>query len=311
MLCWSERPRPVVLDGGLASELQRRGQHVRAPQWTNEPLFTNNGRDLLRSIHTEYVDAGADVITANTFRTGLRALRRIGLDERDSARLTTLAVQEARSAAGSKRGRRPLVAGSVAPVEDCYRPDLVPSDKELVAEHRWLARQLSGAGVDFILAETMNSLKEARIVIESARGADLSVVVSFVCTSGARILSGEQLKVAAQEAQDIGAEAVLVNCTSPSDTEEAIAVLRDHCRIPIGAYPNLEDRSTIADWTPVDRHVPSVWSAEEFASMAATWLHTYRLSVIGACCGSAPEHIAALVRLVHTAYPDHSGQSRS
>ncbi len=117
------KKRPLILDGAMGTELQRRGANTLLPLWSAEALVLSPA--LVRQIHEEYIRAGADIITANTFRTTRRTFVRTGLPDR-SQRLTTTALSLARQAREAFRDRDILVAGSIAPLEDCYRPELVP-----------------------------------------------------------------------------------------------------------------------------------------------------------------------------------------
>ncbi|NYD52549.1 S-methylmethionine-dependent homocysteine/selenocysteine methylase [Actinomadura luteofluorescens] len=290
---------PLWLDGGTATELQRAGMSVDGPWWTNRAMNSEAARTRLRGIHQGYLDAGAQVITANTFRSNLRALSRLGLFDAGLAWMVHAAVGVAESAVRAcQDGRapdagRPRIAGSVGPVEDCYRPDLVPPDDELRAEHRWLATELMRVGVDLVLVETMNSEREARIALEEVRRAGARAWVGFVCDADARLLSGEKLTEAAAAVERDGAEAVLVNCTGPADSETALRALRDACSGPIGAYPNIEDRDGIPRSAHVDRHVPAALGPDEFADLIARWDAEFSLDVAGGCCGTTPAHLAA------------------
>jgi S-methylmethionine-dependent homocysteine/selenocysteine methylase len=283
--------RPVLLDGALATELQRHGVALTAPWMTTAPLLGEDGRRLLGRIHAGYVAAGAQVITANTFRANLRALVRGGMDLERAGRLVRAAVGIARQAADHGVAR---VAASIAPVEDCYRPELVPAVADLRAEHGWMARMVAEAGADIGLVETMNSVREARVAVESVVRAGLVPWVSFVCSAGARLLSGEELDGAVRAVEEAGASVVMVNCTAVEWVDECLLALRAAARVPIGVYPNIEDRTGIPDWTHVAGHVPVGCGVAEFAQATAGWLDKYRLDVVGGCCGSTPDHIAAL-----------------
>jgi S-methylmethionine-dependent homocysteine/selenocysteine methylase len=275
--------RTLRLDGATATELQRGGIPVTAPWWTTRAVLNDQRRGVLRGIHERYLRAGADVITANTLRCNLRTLQRAGLQEAGPAWMVHAAVGvalAARLAAGTADTR---IVASVAPVEDCYRPDLVPADDELRTEHAWLATELSRAGVADVLVETMNTEREARIALRAAQDAGSRAWVSFACTADARLLSGEPLAAAAKAVESDGAGMVLVNCTTPEHTEECLRVLAGACAGPIGAYPNLEDRDGSSAQTP-----------ETFADLATRWRDDYGLALVGGCCGSTPEHIAAL-----------------
>lgn len=287
---------PIVLDGGVATELQRAGLSVREPWWTTRALLTDVNRRLLRSAHVAYLAAGARVITANTFRTNLRALRQTRLDGAGQAWMVHAAVGVAQAARNEAGVPDALIAGSIGPVEDCYRPDLVPPDDELRAEHGWLVRQLARSGVDLFLIETMNTIREARIAVEQVLSAGGRSWVSFVCAEDGTLLSGEPVTGAVHAVQRDGAEAVLVNCTSPQATEAALPALCRGRYGLIGAYPNIEDRRGLPPHAHVDRPMPDTLEPEEFAELVARWRTEYGLDIIGGCCGTTPAHIAAAHR---------------
>ncbi|MFD7134578.1 homocysteine S-methyltransferase family protein [Streptomyces sp. NPDC059894] len=286
---------PVLVDGAKGTELQRLGISVTEPWWTSAALLDLEGQRQLADIHRQYAAAGADLATAITFRTNRRTLLRAGADEHAAEVLVRRAVALAR---GSVRpdpdGRSPVLAASVIPVEDCYRPSLVPPDGELREEHAWMVRQLAAEGVDLVLAETMNTVREAVAVVDGCVREGLPVWVSFVCGPDGALLSGESVTDAARAVAAAGAALVCVNCTTLEDTDRVLARWSHDCPVPFGAYPNLEDRSGIADWTPVDRYVPVRHEPEEFADLMADRTARYGLSLVGGCCGSTPDHIAAL-----------------
>jgi S-methylmethionine-dependent homocysteine/selenocysteine methylase len=292
-------PATLRLDGGTATELRRAGISLSAPWWTTRAVLTDARRTVLRDAHERFLSAGADVITANTFRCNLRTLSRAGLLDAGLAWMVHAAVGVALAARNAAGTPRTLIAASVAPVEDCYRPDLVPSDEELRAEHAWLATELRRSTVvDLTLIETMNSEREARIALEAALASGSRAWVSFVCDGGARLLSGEPLDRVAKAVEADGAEAVLVNCTALAQTEDCLRALREACAGPIGAYPNVEDRSGVPRWTHVDGELPAALEPEAFGELMARWRQDYDLAMVGGCCGATPEHIAAMSRLV-------------
>ena len=283
--------RSVLLDGGVATELARAGVPVTAPWWTSAALVNGDWRRVLRSVHAEYLGAGAQIFTANTFRCNLRALRRVGLDRAGYTWMVQAAVGVARAARCDAGDGRSLIAGSIAPVEDCYRPDLVPPDDDLRAEHGWLATELLRAGVDLVLIETMSTVREARIALDEVLAAGGRAWVSFVCSDGGRLLSGEPVGEIARAVEADGAEAVLVNCTPLAQTEECLRELADACHGPIGAYPNAEQRSSAsANGDPT----PTAVGPDEFAETVWRWRDELGATLLGGCCGTRPAHIATL-----------------
>jgi S-methylmethionine-dependent homocysteine/selenocysteine methylase len=273
---------PLRLDGGVATELERAGLPMAAPWWTTRALLTEERRRVLRGVHTGYLASGAQLVTANTFRCNLRALRGAGVDRAGYAWMVQAAVGVAAAARNEAGTRDTLVAGSMGPAADAYRPDLVPPDDDLRAEHRWLAVEMLRAGVDLVLIETMNTAREARIALEQVLGAGGRAWVSFVCGDGGRLLSGEPLAEVARAVEADGAEAVLVNCSPIGATETCLRELAEACDGPIGAYPNVEGRSA----------APA--GPDEFADALARWHAELGASLLGGCCGTTPAHIAAL-----------------
>jgi S-methylmethionine-dependent homocysteine/selenocysteine methylase len=281
----------TLLDGALGTELTRRGCDTRLPLWSARALM--DAPEVVRRIHADYADAGAEVLTANTFRTNTRALARAGLPDQVAA-LTRLAVTLAREGAAG----RARVAGSMAPVEDCYTPDLVPDDDALMREHAELANALAYAGCDLILVETMNTVREAAIAAAAAARTGLPVWVSFTLGGDDRLLSGETLAEAVRAIRALGPEALLVNCIPVAQVSSALGELRQaigDSRTRIGAYANVGHVDDEVGWTLTDAVSPSA-----YAVAAHEWL-AIGASLIGGCCGTTPAHIAAIRNLRESA----------
>jgi len=293
-----ERETCVVLDGGLATELHCAGIAMQAPRWSAQALLTTQGRAAVAQCHSAFLQAGADVITANTFRTNLRALRRVGAGPSAAERLTRVAVDLADQAV-AERGGTAVVAASVAPVEDCYDPSAVPDDLTLEAEHCFFASLLAQLGVELALIETMNCIREAVIATRAARRHGLASWVSFVAGADARLLSGESLADAAAAVARAGAEAVLVNCCDLAVTQRALVALQS-CGLPIGAYPNIENRSEAESLTTTP--LPASLGSVGFAIALTGLMGDFSLSIAGGCCGATPAHIrhlAASIELIN------------
>jgi S-methylmethionine-dependent homocysteine/selenocysteine methylase len=273
----------LLLDGATGTELERRGVRTALPLWSAPALFEHP--DLVEQIHADYASAGAELITANTFRTQRRTLARGGLGER-AAELTRRAVELARR--GAHAGARPaFVVGSAPTLEDCYRPDLVPDPRALEREHAEHARNLADAGVDAVLVETMNTAREAVAATRAVAELGLVPLVSFVCGEGARLLSGEELAASADAACEAGARAVLVNCLPPSHVTACLPVLA-RCGVPFGVYANLGAPNDDTGFTRSDDCSPG-----DFAAHAARWAAA-GAQLVGGCCGTAPAHIHAI-----------------
>ncbi len=285
-------PRPILLDGATGTELNRRGVDTGLPLWSANALL--QAPDVLRQVHMDYLAAGAEVITANTFRTHRRTLARAGLGDR-APELTYLAIQIARQAtslyAGHPKGRSTpdaFIAGSLAPLEDCYSPELVPPQEECEREHAEMARNLAEAGADLILIETMNTVREAEAAAEAARQTGLPFAVSFVCRADGRLFSGETVVDAAHALERFGPRMLGINCTPTPSIHHPLRELRAATHLPIYGYANVGHTDDIQGWTNTDDVSP-----DEYAALAHRWL-TLGLRMVGGCCGTTPAHIRAL-----------------
>ena len=147
----------------MGSDLDRRGLPTTLPLWSAVGLLERP--DLVRQIHLENLLAGADVITTDTFRTTARTLRKAGLDPARAPELDALAVRLAVEARAEAARPEALIAGSIAPLEDCYLPTFETPPEVALAEHRAQAGSLAAAGVDLIMVETMPTAAEAEIAL--------------------------------------------------------------------------------------------------------------------------------------------------
>jgi S-methylmethionine-dependent homocysteine/selenocysteine methylase len=282
-----EESTTLLLDGATGTELERRDVQTTLPLWSAWAL--SERPDVVEQIHADYVDAGVDAITANTFRTQRRTLALGGWENRVDE-LTQRAVTLARSAASrAEPGRRVFVLGSAPTLEDCYRPDLVPRDEALVREHRAHAEALATAGVDGLIVETMNTIREAVTATRAARATGLPVLVSFVCWEGAKLLSGEPLGDALVAVEREGPVALLVNCLPATHVPACLEVLASH-EHPFGAYANLGTPEPVTGFSRREDCTP-----EQFAAQLSVWTDA-GARIVGGCCGTTPHHLRAAVR---------------
>lgn len=264
----------TLLDGPVGTELAARGIPTPLPQWSAWALA--HYPEVVAAIHREYAAAGATVHTANTFRTKRRCF------PDDWEELARRAVRLAREAVPP--GQR--VAGSIAPLEDCYSPWASPPDPR--PEHRELAFVLADAGADLLLCETFPHVGEGLVALEEAVATGLPSWISFTAGPEANLLTPEQVHDAAQRARERGAAAVLVNCIPAARTLEFVQALAG-AGLPFGAYANAGAPDEEIGWRPAPL------GAERYADLAERWVAA-GAAIVGSCCGTGPEHIAALRR---------------
>jgi S-methylmethionine-dependent homocysteine/selenocysteine methylase len=283
---------PLLLDAAMGTELQRRDADTKLPLWSAAALIRDP--ELVWTIHSDEVSAGAEILTANTFRTHARSLAKAGLAER-SGELGALAVQLAHQAAAAP-GRDIFVAGSLSPLEDCYRPDLVPDDAALAREHGAQARFLAEAGVDLILAETHNTIREAVAALRAAKATGVPVFVSMVTDGSGRLLSGESIADAARALLPLEPDALGINCVPAARLGSDLAALAAAAPgVPLVAYGNLGLPDDSRGWAFTEEVSP-----EEYVEHAPTWLST-GARVVGGCCGTTPAFTRALRAMIDVA----------
>lgn len=287
----------VLLDGAVGTELDRRGVATRLPLWSAIGLL--DAPEVVLAIHADYVRAGADILTANTFRTTRRTFAKVAGSSFDGAALNKLAVDLAREA-GRSVGRDVLVAGSIAPLEDCYSPLLSPPFEIALTEHREQSRWLAEGGADLLMIETMPSASEAEAAVIAAVETGLDVTVGFVVGADRRLLSGESLSEAVSRVERHGVVAVLVNCAPAMVIGQTITQLASLTDLPVGGYANLGVIEDTVGWSS-DQSVDGT----AYANAVAEWV-ARGARIVGGCCGTRPDQIASVRAML-----DERGSSRT
>ena len=260
----------------MGTELAARGVPTPPPGWSAYAL--EHAGETVAQIHRDYVAAGATVHTANTFRTKRRTLgarwERAALRALDLARAVL------------PQGHR--LAGSIAPLEDCYCPEKSPSEPR--PEHRELARLLAREGVELLLCETFAHPGEALIAVEEAVATGVETWVALTAGPAGNLLSPAALRAAAEACAAAGASACLVNCVAASRTLPFVHALCD-LGVPIGVYANAGEPEELVGW----QHRGDRLAAARYLELARQWLGA-GVTIVGGCCGTGPLHIEALAR---------------
>jgi S-methylmethionine-dependent homocysteine/selenocysteine methylase len=267
---------PIVMDGGMGSELELRGVHVpRAPWWSAWNLKYTP--ESVSQIHADYVAAGATIHTTNTFRTKRSD---IGTEWRA---LTELAYQLCRRAIPAHH----RVAGSISPVRDCYDRSAAPHDAFVF--HREAASLLASLGVDVLLCETFASVDEALTAVSECVRTGTATWVSFTSGPQNNLLSPYAFAQAARRAVDAGAECVIIGCTP---AVSILPYLQEIATLPVrkGVLANAGCVEDGIGWADAPR------GPEVYARMARSWFDA-GASVIGGCCGIRPVHIRAVAEV--------------
>ncbi len=260
----------VVLDGAIGTVLSDLGIATPAPLWSAAAVRDNP--DVIAALHAAYAAAGATVHTAATFRSAAASAGSA------SAALTRRAVGLARGAV--PRGHR--VAGSLAPIHDCWRPALSPPNA--IDAHRRFAALLAEAGCDLLLAETFAGPDEAYAATRACVETGLPTWVALTPGFDGSLMTPVELTRAARRVADVGAEVVLVNCFPVAQADRWVDALAS-IGTPWGVYANAGE--------PGDPHASGTPGASSrYADLVQGWVDR-GASVVGGCCGTSPSHIRA------------------
>lgn len=288
----------TLLDGGMGRELHRMGAPFRQPEWSALALMV--APETVERAHQRFVDAGADVITTNSY-----ALVPFHIGEAkfqaEGRRLADLAGSLTRTAANRAK-HKVRVAGSLPPLFGSYRPDLF-DETRAPAIIRPLIEGLS-PHVDLWLAETQSALAEARFARTALGNDSRPFWVSFTLDdenadlARPKLRSGECVAAAVSVMLEFGVDAVLFNCSQPEIMAGALDAARSvrdarGAKARIGTYANAfpPQRDEAANEGLSD--IRGDLTPARYAQFAMDWLRQ-GADIIGGCCGIGPEHIAAL-----------------
>ena len=293
----------LLLDGATGSELQRRkvdlshgiteGGDLGA--WSATAM--GEAPDQVRAVHEDYFRAGADIVTANSFWTNRVRLGLAGLAHK-AEEYTRLAAELA-LAAREAQNPDAYVAGGMAPPDEEHERDSDPH--ELVRELGDQARILAAAGVDLMLPEYVGSVRDCVIALDACAPTGLPVLLGVRhVTAEGDMQFGETFEQLVEAIGNQRVDAILVMCSMPEPTTVALSKLRDAFAGPVGAYAHIgydpvpeEQRRPGQPWHVLE--APG-YPPERFAGFGRQWLDL-GAQVIGGCCATTPEHIAALRRL--------------
>ena len=235
-------------------------------------------------IHKKYIEAGADIITTNTFRTNPTALKEFS--KLKSEKLVKAGVGLAKKA----KGKLPiLIAGSNAPAEDCYQIERRISQKELSYNHKEHIDLLMSSECDFILNETQSHLDEIKIIVRYCYRQKIPFVISFFFNDNLKLLSGENLFDVVDFVLEYEPLAIGFNCITNKSFKKILN--RINSNYNWGFYLNCGG----GNYT--DEIIKCAVSPNQYISDVKNSLNK-EPSFIGACCGSSPNHIKEIKRFL-------------
>ena len=289
--------RVILLDGGMGQEIVNRGGKGGYGEWATAALHEDP--DMVRQIHCDYIRAGADVITTNTYATTRTRLRHLAMEDRLDE-LVKVAGQLALQARDDCAQPDVQIATSLSPLEASYASEFALSYQQTVAEFAELM-DLLDPYIDIYLGETLSTIFEARALLEAASGRGKPVWLSLTLQDhgSSNLRSGERLSEAIESFGNMSPDALLINCCTPDSISSALPALRAS-GLPFGAYANgfveipdiwdeqggVSQLATRTDLTP-----------EVYAGEARAWIDG-GATIVGGCCEVGPAHIARLRELI-------------
>ncbi len=291
----------VLTDGGMGQELLRRFGKEPTPLWSARVLIDEP--DLVRELHADFIEAGARVITINTYAATPERLERDGA----SGLFKTLQRRgiELAKAARDSAGHEVRIAGCLPPLFGSYAPRLRSSFEDTLATYRQIVAEQADH-VDLILCETMASAEEGLAAATAAAESGLPIWVSWTLEDsfeGARLRSGETIAEAAAAIALIKTEARLINCSKPEVISSGLGDLIATGGA-VGAYANgFTSVSALKHGGTVDvLEARRDLGPDSYADFATGWVDR-GAAIVGGCCEVGPEHIAVLYeRLLKSGY---------
>ena len=281
----------LVSDGATGSNLQKMG--LKAGQAPEDLIIDNP--EILMELEGMFVKAGSDIILTCTFG-GTRMRMKDSKYQDRAPEVNIRAVELARKAAAAAGRSDVLVAGSMGPVGGLIKPYGPLEAEEVKATFAEQAKALAEGGVDLLVIETMFAFEETTAAFEGAKSAtDLPIIVSFSYDRGVRSMMGVKPKDVMKRYTEMGAVVIGANCGTTLENMEAIVTEYGKTvpNFPIWAKPNagiprmdIQTEQAIYDMGPEDM----AGFAKKYVALGA--------KIVGGCCGSTPEHIAAIAKAV-------------
>lgn len=274
--------KPLVLDGAIGSYLQEKLEKSDEVLWMTSVNRSNP--EVVIQLHKDYIEAGADIITTNTFRTNPSAL-----EEKSIFNFSIYVKEAVELAKKSADGKNILIAGSNPPAEDCYQSERTICYSKLEMNHKYHIDLLIDNKVDFVMNETQSHFDEIKIICNHCDRNSIPYVISLYVQENLHILSGEKLEIILSFLSEHNALAIGFNCISP----ELFLKIIGSIQLPErwGFYLNC------GSGQPTDKIINCGISADDYLEYVKKVIHL-KPAFIGSCCGSNPSHIKKIRELL-------------
>ena len=276
----------LIINGAMGTELMDQGIMLPLPLWSAQ---ANTGQpQIVQNIHQKYVDAGADIITTNTFRTTTWSYRRAGYSPKRAQRKAKESLMKAIDLGRSVSPK--ILAGSITSINDCYEPGKFPGKSIAEDSYGETLEWFTEAGVEYIFLETMGHLEEIKIAIDASKNIS-ELYLSLIIKDKEHLLSGHLIEDVFPIVND-KISCLMLNCNTIDITNRVLDSFINNWNSKWGVYPNLG----LTKPEPDGKMIQKV-DDDEFERTMISYIKKSP-TIIGACCGSSPKHIRKIKNLL-------------
>ena len=289
----------ILLDGGVSTEIQKRGVSMDEDVWSGIAHRTHP--EITLQVHEDYIRAGSQVITANTYSTARHVLERINLGDQVRS-LNEEAVQLARKARDNAAADEVWVAGSISSMAPFNNEEEVAVGESVESNYREIAEILAESGVDLLILEMMRETVNSILVIEAALSTGLPVWIGYsamMADDGKNVITWRWKNVKSKpptgdfeelvkETVNLGLDAAGIMHSQVMDTEPALEVMSRHWHGPKLVYAET-GKLEKPDW-----NFKEICTPEKYSEVLKNWVSSHGVQIVGGCCGTGPEHIRIL-----------------
>lgn len=294
---------PIILDGGLSFPIEEKGINLNSKLWTAELLISNE--KIIKSIHLEYLKAGAQFITTSSYQASIKSLKNKGFNFEESKKIILKSVDLAEDVKNLfkkkyKNKKKIMIAASIGPYGSYlsdgteYKGDYDVNNKTIFDFHKSKIQILDNSNADVLAFEAIPSFREAKIISKILEDCKKKSWVSFTCKNGLEISDGTLLATCCNFLKNNpNIFALGVNCTSPKYITQLIKLLKNNCGDKkIIIYPNSGKKYD---------SVNKIWIGEKnnsFDNLLKEWIDL-GIDILGGCCGIGPKQIKKINKLIN------------
>ena len=276
----------LIINGAMGTELMDQGIMLPLPLWSAQTNIEEP--QIVQNIHQKYVDAGADIITTNTFRTTTWSYRRAEYSPKRAQRKAKESLMKAIDLGRSVSPK--ILAGSITSINDCYEPGKFPGKSIAEDSYGETLEWFTEAGVEHIFLETMGHLEEIKIAIDASKNIS-ELYLSLIIKDKEHLLSGHLIEDVFPIVND-KISCLMLNCNTIDITNRVLDSFINNWNSKWGVYPNLG----LTKPEPDGKMIQKV-DDDEFERTMISYIKKSP-TIIGACCGSSPKHIRKINNLL-------------